>query len=365
MQQTEFKVPPLSMPGDKSHQYISSNLIPCISKMAHSATIAETERGLCAAWFGGDREGKPGVKIYFSRKDNGDDKWQLPEAVAEVHNRPCWNPVLSWQESAKRLWLFYKAGESPDSWHGVFKVSLDCGHSWSLPCNLGWDLHSNKPLIGPVKNKPIWISAEDFLCPSSREASGYERATSITPHWTVHVERYSETIENPKTIAHIESNGISAIQPTILVHQGSDIYGDQLQVLCRTKKPHGKIAHSWSSHEGKGWSALSLLDLPNPNSGFDAVSLADGRQLLVYNHSVKTHSNFRSGRHVLNVALSQGSRTECDWLPIVTLEHEEANDGYEFSYPSVIQAKNGNVHIVYSWNRMCIKHVVLSIGSIS
>lgn len=44
---------------------------------------------------------------------------------------------------------------------------------------------------------------------------------------------------------------------------------------------------SWaSSHDGLSeWEAFRETSLPCPNSGIDAVRLADGRILLIYNHS--------------------------------------------------------------------------------
>ena len=55
----------------------------------------------------------------------------------------------------------------------------------------------------------------------------------------------------------------------------------RLQAIGRTR--NDKIFTTESSDEGEHWSAMSLLDLPNPNSGIDAVTLKDGRFLLVYN----------------------------------------------------------------------------------
>jgi predicted neuraminidase len=90
---------------------------------------------------------------------------------------------------------------------------------------------------------------------------------------------------------------------------------------------------------------LTAAALPNPNAGFDAVRLDDGRFLLVYNHT-------SSGRSPLNIALSKdGVR----WEPSVTLENQPG----EYSYPAVIQARDGRVHVTYTWRRERIKHVVL------
>ena len=88
----------------------------------------------------------------------------------------------------------------------------------------------------------------------------------------------------------------SAIQPSILTYDDG-----RMQVLCRTRQ--GVIAQSWSEDQGKTWSKMSATRLPNPNSGTDAVTLRDGRQLLVYNHTTR-RGPFPSGRNMLNVALS-------------------------------------------------------------
>ena len=113
--------------------------------------------------------------------------------------------------------------------------------------------------------------------------------------------------------------------------------------ICRTRQ--GRIFQTWSTDHGKTWSQLSPTLLPNPNSGIDAVSLKDGRHLLVYNHTTK-------GRSPLNVAVSVDGEK---WQAALVLE----NDPGEYSYPAVIQADNGLVHIAYTWRRLRVKHVVL------
>ena len=46
------------------------------------------------------------------------------------------------------------------------------------------------------------------------------------------------------------------------------------------------------------------------------------------------------------------------WDGVAALEYDLDPDT-EYSYPAVIQTKDGLVHITYTWNRKLIKHVVL------
>jgi predicted neuraminidase len=89
--------------------------------------------------------------------------------------------------------------------------------------------------------------------------------------------------------------------------------------------------------------------LPNPNSGIDAVTLMDGRHLLVYNHTTK-EGEFPKGRNMLNVAISNDG---IKWSPVITLERQAG----EYSYPTVIQGSRGLVHITYTYQRKSIKYV--------
>ena len=104
---------------------------------------------------------------------------------------------------------------------------------------------------------------------------------------------------------------------------------------------------------GVTWTPMALTDIPNPNSGIDAVTLRDGRHLLVYNHTIR--EDVGKGRGTLNVALSSDGR---QWQAALVLEHEPGEHS-GFSYPAVIQSSDGLVHITYTWKRQRIRHVVV------
>src|SRR5438874_1037823 len=80
---------------------------------------------------------------------------------------------------------------------------------------------------------------------------------------------------------------------------------------------------------GQSWTPVSLMALPNPNAGNDALTLRDHRHLIVYNHTTE-------GRSPLNVAISRDGST---WKNVLTLE----SDPGEFSYPAVIQTSDGRL----------------------
>ena len=139
-----------------------------------------------------------------------------------------------------------------------------------------------------------------------------------------------------------------AIQPTILIHQN-----DTLQILCRTE--NSVISESWSYDNGSTWSKMQAIGLPNPNSGFDGVTLEDGRHLLVYN---PTDQNW-GDRVPLTVAVSKDGKDWIDFMELESVTDPETTDEEEYSYPSIIQSEDGLVHIVYTWNRQTVKYVVL------
>lgn len=296
----------------------------------HASTIVETTPGkLVASWFGGTAEKNPDVGIWVSRHEGAG--WSVPIEVAngvraDGPRVPTWNPVL-FQPTSGPLLLFYKVGPSPQTWWGELRTSSDGGRTWSAARRLPDGIY------GPIKNKPVQLPDGTLLCPTSDETNErpskwrvyFERTTDLGATWTK-TEFFNDGIE------------VGAIQPSVLF-----LGGDKLQAVGRTRQ--GKVFTISSPDLGRSWGKMSLTSLPNPSSGTDAVTLADGRHVIVYNNTPK-------GRTPLSVAIS---RDGLEWKHVLDLETAPG----EYSYPAVIQSSDGRVHITYTWKREKIRHVVL------
>jgi predicted neuraminidase len=302
-------------------------------KQCHASTIVETSDGtLMVACFGGSGEGNSDVKIWMKMLEG--EAWSLPYLMADGNidrkTYPTWNPVF-FESGSGKLFLFYKAGPNPREWWGMVK-SITKGSS-------KWKDEGRLPpgILGPIKNKPVQLANGNIISPSSIETN--ER-------WQVHVEISSD--DGKTWTRHIvdSSSSYKVIQPTILQYPGN-----RLQMLCRSNQQ--KIVESWSEDGGYTWSKLALTNVPNPNSGIDAVTLTDGSQMLVYNPTI-AGNNWYDGRSILAVAVSPDGKT---WKRILILENGLKE---EYSYPAIIQTKDGKVHITYTYDRKNIKHVVLS-----
>src|SRR5436190_24084774 len=205
------------------------------------------------------------------------------------------------------------------------RTSRDGGRTWSDARRLP------DGILGPIKNKPVQLSDGSLVAGSSTESS--ERPSA----WRVLFERTTDgglTWTSAVPSASPDGSPIDAIQPSILVHPNG-----ALQALGRTRSQ--RVFETWSGDGGRTWAPISLTSLPNPNSGIDAVTLRDGRHLIVYNHTTQ-------GRSPLNVSVSRDGKS---WDALLALESEAG----EYSYPAVIQSEDGRVHITYTWPRQRIK----------
>ena len=393
----------------------------------HSASIVETKKGdLVATYFGGTREGNPDVCIWVNIKKKGEQAWSKPILAADgvialgspfakagigglsgiteettaaevgpiknpkrygktavLKRKACYNPVLVEMPNGE-LWLFFKIGTRVADWTGWLIKSKDGGRTWS----------EKEPLpegfLGPIKNKPEIIDGR-LLCPSSTEKNGWKfhmeiydlkakewkyvgpipaelamrcenlpvGSGSLTAGQSVALQspaatKGKEDAEAPDAGGVANKEGmhpIDCIQPSIL-----KLKDGRLQVLMRTR--NGKIATSFSSDKGDTWTKVTLLDVPNNQSGTDAVTLQDGRHVLIYNNFQTLPGTKKGVRTPLSIAIS-GDGTH--WRHTLTLEDSPIS---QYSYPSIIQGKDGKLHAIYTWRRLRVAYKEIDINKL-
>ena len=257
----------------------------------------------------------------------------LPYHKGTLKRKACWNPVL-YQMPDGEIILFFKIGLKVADWTGWLVRSNDGGKTWSKREPLP------KGFIGPVKNKPELINNR-LVCGSSTEGDG----------WRLHFEIYDLATKQWKYVGPIEAEDairtdkpekaqpIFIIQPSII-----KLKDGRLQVLCRTR--NAKIGTSFSSDGGDTWSKVTLLDVPNNQSGTDAVTLKDGRHALIYNNFETLLGTPKGPRTPISIALSDDGT---NWQHALTLEDSPIS---QYSYPAIIQGKDGSLHCIYTWRRL-------------
>ena len=302
----------------------------------HASTVVELKNGdVLAAWFGGSGEGKPDVAIWSSRRSNG--QWSTPVELVREPEIACYNPVLFYSADSK-LWFYYKFGPHPNVWSAGRRFSTDEGKTWSAV------EHLPAGLYGPIRAKPL-------VLPDGTIVSG----TSVESYrsWAAWIERSTDDGQTWSRIGPIaapddpaaKSGNYGIIQPSVV-----QLKNGTLRLYARSTPQIGKICVADSKDGGLHWSAVRTLDLPNPNSGIDAVAMRDGRVVIIFNNTTK-------GRTPLNLAISADGE---HFRVFQTLE----SDPGEFSYPSMIQASNGDLHATYTWNRKRIRHIRIPLADV-
>ena len=294
----------------------------------HASTIVllEGDRKICAC-FGGEKEGKNDVRIWFSRHENG--VWSAPESIPAVADLPHWNPVLFETEKGE-ITLFYKVGVSVPQWKTYFCVTRDGGKSWSAPRELA-ELDGDGGR-GPVKNKCLLHSSGAILAPASDERGV----------WRSFIDRFDGERWEKCPIPVSEENGrVHMIQPTLWEDK------DGVHALMRTMSSF--IYRSDSKDGGKTWCKAYKTDLPNNNSGIDCIKADDGAICLVCN-PIPPHN----GRSPLSILVSRDGGATFE--KALDLEVEKR----EFSYPAIVSRDN-KLFVTYTYDRKNIAYAEIEL----
>ena len=322
----------------------------------HAATIVDVaDGGLLAAWFGGTDEGHPDVAIWLSR--HGGEGWSEPIMAADVPEVPLWNPVL-FRDATDTVWLFYKVALTTPAWTGAYIRSRDGGQTWSPPA------YMPAGLLGPIKNKPIILSNGDILSGSSCEswrswACWMEISDDGGRTWSKHGPIAAPGVEADAADPEGAGHAVSAVWddhkkamvlpkgfPGIIQPSVWEYAPGKLRMVARATRDVGYVCTASSDDYGRTWAPATATEVPNPNSGLDAVRISDGRIVLVTNPTVERRSP-------LSLLVSEDDGET--WPIRLDLDTEPG----ELSYPAIIQAQDGTIHVVYTYLRHHIQHVTL------
>lgn len=301
----------------------------------HGSTIAQRLHGeFISAWFGGPHENHPEAVVLFGRKPPQDSEWRDIRAIAGMSvPRPYGNAALfveSGTSGEELIWLFYIRSEDR---HGrgwcldcmtYVCQSTDGGWTWSPPQLLKnqWSFL--------IKNKPLRLRTGELAIPAYSDRE--DNSVLCVYHDASDQWSFYGPVPTPE-------NHPGIIQPTLVGWPDGE-----LQMYFRTSTK--RIWRSRSLDDGRTWETASPTELPNPNSGIDAVTLADGRLVLVYNPTER-------GRSPLWARISEDRGAS--WGRYIVLEDEPG----EYSYPAVIVGQDGLVHITYTHRRERICHAWL------
>jgi len=312
----------------------------------HASSVCELPDGnLLACCYAGMREGSPDSVVLGVRFNARNKQWGTPEVWVDVPHRAPANPrVFLGPDDA--VWLVvginYGRWCSGDTYL-FLKRSYDGGKSWrdlELLVERKGLLGKNKPFCGdgvcllPVEWEETWSAA--FL-----------RSTNAGNTW--------EIVGDLGRAAHAH-----LIQPTVV-----QLRDGRLVAYMRSQE--GYIFQSESRDLGKTWSIPIPTALPNNNSGIDIVRLRSGLLALVHNPvglssappALDKHWPARmpigfdrwGKRAPLVVAFSPDEGRSWPWS--ITLEEGPG----EYSYPAIIQGKDGVLHITYTYQRTAIRYV--------
>ncbi|MEW5947749.1 MAG: sialidase family protein [bacterium] len=293
----------------------------------HGSTVTELPGGaLFAAWYAGAAEKATDVAIFCSRLAPGAEKWSSPEILHDAPGLSEGNPVL-FADGDGRVWFFYVVmyGSTWNDCKVHYRTSDDEGKTWS----------GENTLIGQkgwmTRNHPLILNDGTFILPIYNEVlftPGFILTTDGGKTWK-------------KTGINLRAGG-GIIQPSSV--QLSD---GAILAYMRTGAKEGFIMKTVSTDGGEKWSSPEPTAFPNPNAAVDLARLRDGSLVLIYNDSFYD-------RTPLSAALSTDEGKT--W----TFKRDLEKTFGEFSYPSLIQSRDGVIHVTYTYKRTNIKHAAFN-----
>ncbi|WJH33522.1 exo-alpha-sialidase [Paenibacillus sp. CC-CFT747] len=319
--------------------------LPNLYVSSHAANFLELNYGdLLCVFFSGSEEGAPDCNIVMSRLPAGSDTWTKPMDLSKDLTRSEQNPVL-FQTPSGSIWLLhtsYDPGKETEP-RVIRRISDDNGYTWSEPETYFGDrsVETRHPILV--------LPNGDWLLPCNRLDSLVKISSDQGQTWQEFV------VPNSRKRIHMN---------VIPLRDGS------LFAMFRSSESD-RIYFSRSSDYGRTWTEPVRSDLPNNHSSTQMIRLMDGRLALVYNPVSMENGDVRwymkNGKRLqkavrtpLALAISEDEgKTWPDKHIIQTADDEYWENEMGYSYPSIIQTRDEQLHIAYTYLRKGIKYVRL------
>lgn len=346
-----FVVPDASTPPEQSADPLYGARFaspPNLTAFAHSPALTVLPNGhLLLVWYAGSGEKEPDVVLYQATYDPEQDVWTAPRTLTDPaasraelgrYVYTLGNPTLV-TDSQERTLLFYVSrwagGWSTSSVN--MKVSEDHGATWTRAERLVTNPYLNSGTL--VRTRPFLYEDGSIALPGYHELVGtFPEVFRLGPEGRLLGKAriyYSGSTLQPSVIPLEENRAIALLRNKRVTPE-------------RAPTDANKLLLATTTDGGLHWSLPHPLDLPNPNSSVAGIRLSDQSLLMAFN-------NTPHGRE--NLALARSMDHGRHWTVIATLE-----GAGDFSYPSLLQAPDGILHLVYAWNRTRIKHVFFNLS---
>lgn len=314
----------------------------------HSATAIELDNNdIMAFWYGGTREGHQDVMIYQNTWYNKTKQWgkeksqitrEFTRDSTSRYIRKLGNPVVT-RGPDNRIWLFY-VSVSVGGWAGSsinLTQSHDEGKSWSTPKRLISSPFLNLSTL--IKGTPIHYNDGTIGLPVYHELLGKFGEL-------LRLNSKGEVIDKIRM-----SWGKTSLQPIIFNTSASNAVA---MMRYQGPAPH-RILTQTSNDSGLSWTPVEKSLLPNPGAGIIGLVLNKTQQLLL------AFNNDDEEREDMSLAISNNQGKTWQLAQVIEENRLQVPDkNQQFSYPWLLQTNNGNIHLLYTWHKSHIKHVIFN-----
>lgn len=365
-----------------AQDYQADIIFPLQGQHVHGSSIIELPNGdLLSCWFQGSGERSANdVSIMGSRLVKGGKNWSKPFLMADTPNQPDCNPVLFLNKNNKLFlaWIVVQSNKWETSilkyrtstdyenvgapiWNWQDIIILKPGNEFVDEIETKFKENTHKEFawsgFAPIYETMIYEASKD---PKKKETGWMTRIHPlILSNGRILLPLYSDGF-NFSICAISDDDGSNwncglpivgkgNIQPSLIQKEDGTISA----FMRDSGDEPGRIMMSESFDNGENWTFAEDSEILNPGASIEVIKLKNGNWLLVYN-------DVEDGRYSLAVSISDDEGKAWKWK-----KHLEHSDKGGYSYPSVIQTKDGKIHATYSYHlgnqQNSIKHAAFDV----